>query len=132
MLVAADVRSGEVSCAAPGQHVWAQKGEALLPLPQGTFISWDPAREPGYRNISTHEFTLGPAARASLPGHDPKLEVHHSVDPDVQGHDEPEFCRDVGPYQADASLMCTQLPQQHADVLLLTRAAHCSCLRVLT
>ena len=51
-----------------------------MKLLQGTFISWDPARKPGYRNISTHEFTLGPAARASVPGHDPKLEVQRSVD----------------------------------------------------
>ena len=42
---------------------------------QGTFISWDPTRAPGYRNISKHEFRLGTGARTVLPGHDPKLQV---------------------------------------------------------
>ena len=43
--------------------------------PQGTFISWDPTRAPGYRNISKHEFRLGAGARTALPGHDPILPV---------------------------------------------------------
>ncbi len=46
--------------------------------PQGTFVSWDATRAPGYRNITKHEFRLGAGAKIALPGHDPNLLVRSS------------------------------------------------------